>query len=191
MATKGNDNLLPTGASPVEGGDEVDLSNLRVNFSDKEATSEAFDLDPVPSGKYPVAITDIEVRKSTSEKNPGKPYWSVEMTVQDGNKYAGRKFWGNVMLFEGALFSLSQLLKATGIADRVEEGSKTYGKIPSGDELLGKQLTITVVKTRDNYREKEQGDPSVKLFKNEVKGYMGAGAVVGSAASGGDSLLPG
>lgn len=188
---KGNNDLLPSGASPVEGSDDVDLSNLRVNFSEREASSEAFDMSPVPSGKYNVAITDIEVRFSTSEKNPGKPYWSVEMTTQDG-KYEGRKFWGNVMLWEGALFSLSQLLKATGFGDRVTPGSKTYGQIPQGEELMGKRLTINVVKTRDTYREQQNGDGE-KLFKNEVKGYLpeGSSGAVGSATSGGNSLLPG
>jgi len=190
VATKGND-LLPSGASPVDddaaGG--VDLSNLRVNFSEKEATSEAFDLAPVPTGKYLVAITDVEVRFSTSEKNNGKPYWSVEMTTQEG-KYEGRKFWGNVMLFEGALFSLSQLLKATGFEDRVTEGSKTYGQIPAGEELMGKKLVINVVKTRDTYREQQNADGE-KLFKNEVKGYLKGDTIVGAASSGGNSLLPG
>lgn len=186
---KGDNDLLPSGASPVEDSAEVDLSNLRVNFSDQEASSEAFSMDPVPTGKYNVAITDIEVRFSKSEKNNGKPYWSVEMTVQDG-KYEGRKFWGNVMLFEGALFSLSQLLKATGFEDRVTPGSKTYGKIPAGDELQGKNLTINVQKVRDTYREQQNGDGE-KQFKNEVKGYLKAGgATVGTATSGGGSLMP-
>jgi hypothetical protein len=111
------------------------------------------------------------------------------MTCQDG-KYENRKFWGNVMLWEGALFSLSQLLKATGFEDRVTPGSKTNGKIPQAEELMGKQLVINVVKTRDSYKERENGD-GVKLFKNEVKGYAKAGTGTGSATSGGDSLLPG
>lgn len=188
MAKSDND-LLP-GGEALSGPEasEVDLSNLRVNFSEQEASSEARDFDPVPSGKYNVAITDIEVRFSTSEKNNGKPYWAVEMTCQEG-KYENRKFWGNVMLFEGALFSLSQLLKATGFGDRVDPKSKTYGKIPSGDELVGKQLTINVVKTRDTYKEKQNGDGE-KLFKNEVKGYLAKGAAASPAAGGSGTLLP-
>ena len=186
MASKDND-LLPSGAGP-EASEEVDLSDLRVNFSEEEAASEAISFDPVPTGKYNVAVTGVEVRYSTSEKNNGKPYWAVEMTAQDG-KYEGRKFWGNVMLFEGALYSLSQLLKATGFGDRVDPKSKSYGKIPSGDELEGKQLTINVVKTRDTYREQQNGDGE-KLFKNEVKGYKPLEEAGAASASASGSLMP-
>lgn len=188
MASK-NEDLLPTGSGgPEAAEDELDLSDLRVNFSDEEASSEAINFDPVPTGKYNVAITGVEVRRSTSEKNPGKPYWAVEMTAQDG-KYEGRKFWGNVMLWSGAAFSLSQLLKATGFGDRVDPKSKTFGKIPSGDDLMGKQLTINVVKTRDTYREKENGDGE-KLFKNEVKGYKPLETAGAASASASGSLMP-
>ncbi len=189
MASKNDNDLLPSGSGgPEAAAEEVDLSNLRINFSEEEASSEAMSFDPVPTGKYNVAITDIEVRYSTSEKNNGKPYWAVTMVAQDG-KYEGRKFWGNVMLWQGAAFSLSQLLKATGFGDRVDPKSKTYGKIPSGDELIGKQLTINVVKARDTYKEKENGDGE-KLFKNEVKGYKPLGDEASPSASGSGSLMP-
>lgn len=180
MATKKNDvELLPEDSD----NNDIDISNLRVNFSEKEADSEALDFTPVPTGTYHVAITGIEVRKSTSEKNPGKPYWAVEMTCQSG-PYENRKFWGNVMLWEGAAYSLAQLLKATGHGDAVKTG-----KIPSGEELMGEQLVISVVKTLDKYR-MEREESNDKLFKNEVKGYKPlAGASVGGG-SGSDSLMP-
>src|SRR5215203_3323478 len=95
--------------------------DLRVNFSTEEAESKAFDFDPIPSGKYHVKVTEITDKESTSEKNFGKPYWNVELTIQDG-KYADRKLWANVMLFDGALYSLAQLLKATGHEDAMKSG---------------------------------------------------------------------
>lgn len=173
-----SEDLMPGNPEAAE-----DLSNLRINFSEEEASSEAMDFDPVPSGKYHVRITDLEVRHSTSEKNPGKPYWSVEMTCQSG-PYENRKFWGNVMLWEGAAYSLAQLLKATGN----EKALKT-GKIPDGQTLVGKELQITVQKARDTYKEK-QNDDGVKLFKNEVKGYKAFDASA-TESSGSGSLLPG
>jgi hypothetical protein len=178
---KDTNDLLPSGSGPE--ASDVDLSDLRVNFSEEEAASEAFSYDPVPTGSYNVNVTGIETRFSTSEKNNGKPYWAVEMTVQDG-PYEGRKFWGNVMLFDGALYSLSQLLKATGF-----EAALKTGKVPPADDLVGKTLTINVVKTRDTYRENQNQD-GVKLFKNEVKGYKALqdAAAPGAGASG--SLLP-
>lgn len=172
--------LMP-GGTP----EDVDLSDLRVNFSSQEAESEALDFEPVPAGKYPVAITDVEVRFCGPEsKNPGKPYWAVEMTVQEG-KYENRKFWGNVMLFEGALYSLAQLLKATG-----NQAALDSGKIPEGQTLVGKQMTITVAKVRDTYREKRDGDGTEKFFKNEVKGYRSTTEGVAAGAGSSGSLLP-
>lgn len=174
MATK-NDSLLP-------GSDtELDVSNLRVNFTDDEASSEAPDFSPIPSGKYLVAITEVEVAYSQSEKHNGKPYWKVTMVIQEG-PYENRRLWANVMLFEGALYSLAQLLKATGHEDALKSG-----KIPSGDSFVGEQVIVSVVKTLDKYR-MDQNDDGEKVFKNEVKGFKPAADF---AAAGSSSLLPG
>jgi hypothetical protein len=182
MASK-NDALLP---DETDNSNE-DVSNIRVNFSEEEASSEARDFDPLPGGKYLAAITDYEVRRSTSEKNNGKPYWALTLTIKDeGGKYDGRKVWANVMLFEGALYSLSQLLKATGYEDRLPGGKKA-GQIPSGDELLGKEVVLNLAKQRDTYKEK-QYDDGEKYFKNEVKGFKSSDALATSGGEG--SLLP-
>lgn len=178
MPSKKNEALLPDDTD--NSADDVDVSNLRVNFSDEEAASEARDFEPIPGGKYAVKITDYEIRKSTSEKNFGKPYWALTLTVQDG-KYEGRKLWTNVMLFNGALYSLSQLLKAIGREDALKSG-----QIPSGDELLGKDVVVVVAKQRDTYKEEQYGDGE-KYFKNEVKGFKSANAL---QTSGEGSLLP-
>jgi hypothetical protein len=165
---------------------------LKVNFSDQEASSEAIDFTPVPSGTYPVLISDVETRESNSEKNPGKPYWHLEMTVvQEGHPYQGRKFWGNVMLWDGALYSLAQLLKAIGREDLLKSG-----KIPADPSfLVSNEIRITVQKVRDTYGEKkraENGDDSTDpLFKNEVKGYKPAGSGGDATTSAtGSSILP-
>lgn len=109
---------------------------LRVNFSDKEATSAA--LDPIPRGEYHVKITDVETRYSKSEKNEGKPYWAIEFTVQEG-PYSDRKVWTNCMLFEGALYTLSQLMKALGYD--VSEGES---EVPDGDDLISRDVIVRV-----------------------------------------------
>lgn len=176
MAKK-DEGLLPDDTD----NSSADLSDLRVNFSEEEASSEARDFDPLPGGKYLCKITDYEVRYSTSEKNNGKPYWAITLTVQDG-KYEGRKVWSNVMLFNGALYSLAQLLKAIGREDALKSG-----KIPNGDELLGKDVVINLAKQRDTYKE-QQYDDGEKYFKNEVKGFKSADSLAG--ASGEGSLLP-
>jgi hypothetical protein len=157
---------------------------LRVNFSDKEAGSEAFDFDPIPSGKYHCKITEITNKESTSEKNNGKPYWNVELIIQDG-KFVDRKLWANVMLFDGALYSLSQLLKATGNAKALDTG-----KVPPAESFISQDVIIIVAKVKDTWKmEKEDSDEV--LFKNEVKGFKSyeEGALA-TASSKGGSLLP-
>lgn len=167
-----------------------DVSELRVNFSDKEQSSEARDYTAMPSGKYRCAITDWEVRRSNSQKHNGKPYWALTLTVQEG-KYEGRKLWANVMLFEGALFSYVQLAKALG--GDFAESLKT-GKIPHGDNLQGKEVVAVVVKKIDKYKieqgewDENSGDP--KPMKNEVSGFQSIGAGASTASGGSGSLMP-
>jgi hypothetical protein len=148
-----------------------DYTPIHVNFTDDEASSEARSFDPLPRGKYPVKITDGELREVKSGKNEGRPYWNIEFTVQEGN-YADRRVWTNVMLFDGALYSLSQLLKATGHEDSLKDGV-----VPPLDAFIGEAVVINVIQ-REYEGEK----------RNEVKGIMKPDAI--SASSGSSSLLP-
>lgn len=164
---------------------------LKVNFSEEEAGSEARDYEALPTGKYHVAIFDGEVKESTSEKNPGKPYWSLTLQIQDG-KYEGRRLWANVMLFEGALYSLAQLLKAVGREDALKSG-----KIPALDSLIGKDIVVTAAKQLDDYRMRADGidpktaAPDERVYKTEVKGFKPwDGTPVGAVSSGSTSMLP-
>jgi hypothetical protein len=160
---------------------------LKVNFSDNEASSEALDFTPIPSGKYHVKITDGEMRECGPEsKNAGKPYWNLEFTVQEG-PYEERKLWGNIMLFEGALFSLSQLMKALG--NPIVPG-KAF-TVPEIDDLLTKDLIVTVRKMQDSYRMEKEGSDE-PLFKNEIKGYSAydGEAVASGGSKKSNSLLP-
>jgi hypothetical protein len=160
------EDLLPSDAVDDE------LGELRVNFTDKEASSKA--LDPIPRGEYHVKLTDIEVKRCGPEsKNPGKPYWACEFTVQEG-PYAERKVWSNVMLFNGALYSLSQMMKALG--HNIDSGEF---RVPASNTLIGKDfiLKVTVKPETDQYS-----------ARNDVKGYK---EYTGKAPTAGEaSLLP-
>lgn len=183
------DSLLPDGAGGPEdtASEEFDVSDLRVNFSDKEASSEALSFDPIPSGKYKVTITDGSVERCGPEsKNPGKPYWNLQLTIQEG-EHENRKLFWNVMLFSGALYSLSQLMKCYG--HDIEEGEF---KVPSLDSLMdGTEFEVYVVKQVDNYKIKqgEWDGKGPKPMKNEVKSAspVGSGA---AAPSGTASMMP-
>lgn len=165
------------------------MTGLKVNFSEQEASSEARDFSAIPSGKYYARITDVEDRECGPEsKNAGKPYWNLEFTIQDGD-FEDRKVWTNCMLFEGALYTLSQLLKATGN----EKAIKT-GDIPDGESFVSKEVIISVKKQRDTYREQKDGDGEPQ-WKNEVKGILAfegtsPSSGKGAVKAGSGSLLP-
>lgn len=167
--------------------DDEQFGNIRVNFSQQEAESKALDFSPLPSGKYKAVVFEVKNEVcGPDSKNPGKPMWNITFRVTEG-PYEDRRVWTRAMLFEGALYTTSQLLKATGHADAIETGN-----IPAGHTLVGEEVVINVVKQRDTYREKRDGDGTEKMYKNEVKGITSlseAGAV--SSGGGNDSLLPG
>lgn len=173
--------LSPIGGAPTDTWTDEsgtpDISNLRVNFSDEEAAAKS--LEPFAPGKYKVKVTNVKVKASKSEKNLGKPYYSLEYTVQDGQGPAsGRKVFDNVMLFEGALYSLSQLMKALGY--NVSSGGM---QVPSGEALLGAEFVARIVITPARTVGGTTYDP-----RNEVKGYFPIGA--GASGAKADDLAP-
>lgn len=164
------------------------MAGLKVNFSTEEASSEGRSFDPIPSGEYYCRVTDVDDRECGPEsKNPGKPYWAIEFTVQDGD-FEDRKLWTNCMLFEGALYTLAQLLKATGNEKALETGN-----IPEGESFVSQELIVIVKKQRNAYMEAKNGDGE-PVWSNEVKGlkpYEGVSPAkkAGKSKTGG-SLLP-
>src|SRR3982751_5913009 len=117
---------------------------LRLDFSSEEASSEARSFEVLPAGKYHVKITDIDLKECGPEsKNPGKPYWHLEHVIQDGPA-ENQHLWTNCMLFKGALYTLAQLLKATGHEDAIQSGN-----IPPADDFTGKDVYVNVSRQKD------------------------------------------
>jgi hypothetical protein len=187
---KDNVELLPEDTDNNAGGtlDDADFNNLRVNFSDQEKESKALDFAPLPPGKYKATIFEVKnERCGPDSKNPGKPMWNIQFRINEG-QYENRRVFTRAMLFEGALFTTSQLLKATGHPDAIETGN-----IPPGHTLVGEDVVITLSRQVDKYAMEHNGwkagDP--KPYKNEVKGISSL-EEAGAIAGGGDnSLLPG
>lgn len=173
-------------------GDE----GFRVNMTTEEASSEGLDLTPLPNGKYLVAVTGVKVRKVSNPPKPGKtdnrgkPYFNFELTIQEG-KYEGRKTWANAMLFEGALYTITQMLKAVGATfngnDFQVEG---FGQnvIPKGDWWMGQQM-VTFIQTRKGGK-KEDGTNYED--RSEPRSFFPAGewSKASGASNGSNSLLP-
>lgn len=163
------------------------MSGLRVNFSEKEASSEARSAELLPRGDYHAALTDIEYREVREGKNEGKPYWNLEFTIQSG-PYENRKVWTNCMLFEPALYTLAQLMKACG--RDVEQGEF---EVPDPEEIIGTEV-VAVVKVKGKSKNKQTGEEYEA--RNEVDGIKAYDAatfkqpVAAAKASGKSNLLP-
>lgn len=155
---------------------------IRVNMTSKEGKSQT--LEPLPSGKYLVAVTDCDLEEvksggSGKPENVGKPMFVMEFTVQEGD-YENRKVWSNVMLFDGALYSISQMLKAQGVevkelGDRAEfqvEGFEP-NVIPGPEWWMARQFVVRV-KLMDKRSVKNKNTGEVREFdeRAEVKGFM-------------------
>lgn len=159
------------------------MSGIRVNFSDKEAGAENQDMEPLPSGKYPCAITDVTLEEcGPDSKNPGKPYYKIEFTVQEG-KYENRKCWTNAMLFDGALYTIVKLMKALGF--NVAKGEM---EVPSAEELQGKKVVVSGVKIGETKDKKD----STKVYapKFEPKNFFPMDSWKGAPKEQAASLLP-
>jgi hypothetical protein len=151
--------------------------SLKVNLSSKEAESTS--LDVLPSGKYICNIVEVTIEEvKPGKKNVGKPYWKIRFVVQEG-KYAGRNIYGTVMLFEGALYSFSQIMKALGY-------DATPGDItvPDTDEIEGKTIVVRGIKKAAS-TDPDTGRDMPERF--EVKGYQAAGV---TQKTGDTSILP-
>jgi len=155
------------GQSEFEGMDEGGA--LYIDFSSDEAASESRDLEPLPTGKYLCTITDVTLKASQSERNPGKPFYAIEMTVVEdarGGEFRNRKCWTNAMLFHPALFTITHIMKATGFT--VNEGRV---RIPTPEDLIGKILVVGGIKMGET---KDKNDPSKTYApKFEPKSFFG------------------
>jgi len=158
---------------------------IKVVLSNEEASSKPFEL--LPKGNYKVTVSDVALKESKSAKNPGKPFYSMELTITEG-KYEGRKLFANVMLWQGAGFTLGQLLQAAGIS----EGQGGEVVVPGPEWWISKcPDMIAVVRIQ---RERTVSDPATgekKTYdeRNEVSGFKKVEAGVATAAAG-NSLLP-
>lgn len=129
--------------------------------------------EPAAPGWYHVEIDEVELKESKSQKNPGKPFYSLKYKSVDEDKFKG-KFFDNVMLWNGAHFSLVGLAKALGL---IESAGELV--VPTEDELIGKELLVKVA--IEDYVNRDGEDAK----RNSVKAYKaldGAGAPKKGAA---------
>jgi hypothetical protein len=157
---------------------------VRLNFTDEETYGQSsLGRDPLPAGKYHVAITDVDVRESgPNAKHPGSEYWAIEFTVQEGD-YQNRKVWTNATMLAHALYTIKGILEAIG----VETIGNQIDVEP--DDLINKELVVRVVKKGASTITKSDGTTQDVDERNEIKGFYKVDGAKSGAVSGG-SLLP-
>ena len=119
---------------------------VRINFAEIE------DSPQLPTGKYHFAITDGEIKEtSDTSKFPGEDYWSVELTVQDGEQQ-GRKQYIPLMLppkYEP--FSLARILRVTVGQHEYTEEQLDNGEFDVElDDLMGLEFVASVRPQKNN-----------------------------------------
>lgn len=149
---------------------------LKVNFTNEEATSTVREIPP--SGEYTVNITNGILKEvKPGRKNVGKPFWQLTLVVQEG-PYAGTSLLSSVMLFDGALYSFAQLMKALGY-----DTSSGSFNVPDLDSIIGQTVNIK------GYKMPAKTTPEGDLPERfEVKGFKKAAANNQVKAS--SSILP-
>lgn len=154
------------------------MQPLKVNFSDEEANSKAREIPP--TGEYLCAIVDgsQEIVKP-GKKNTGKPYWKLRFVVQDGT-YSGTPLNATVMLFEGALYQLGQLMRSLGYD--VNAGDF---EVPTVDKIIGQQLIVKGYKRPPSTNPETQQELPERF---EVKSYKLANK--SGKKAGNSSMLP-
>jgi hypothetical protein len=146
-------------------------------------------MDPLPTGKYHVAITDVEAKESgPNAKNPGSTYLAIEMTVQSG-PYEGRKLWTNATLVPHALYTIKGILEAIGFETTGNELDF------EADDLMNKELIVRAIKKPAGTVKNSKGEAVEVDERNEVKSFYKlsegeAAATNGGVPSRSGSLLP-
>jgi hypothetical protein len=165
---------------------------IKVNLSDQEAKSGG-EYEPLPSGRYHVCITDVELKHSKSEKNPGKPMLNFELTIQEG-KFADRMMYSNACCWDGALYTIVNILK--GINEFENCGGQNNLDIPTAPEFyIGKELFARRGVNPKKKKENPNDDPMSWI---EIRGFSPLKEDEGSSNGGSstssskkkDSMLP-
>lgn len=144
---------------------------FKMNFTqdDIDSKPKSGGFEPLPTGEYVCSVTDVELQEVKTGNNEGKPYLKVTLTVQEGD-HENRKLWCNVMLFDlpSGNWFIAQFLKATGNGDALETG-----QIPPVDEFVGKQVIASVLRKKDDWKNKrEPKADGTSWYRNDVNGFL-------------------
>jgi hypothetical protein len=172
-----DDDLEPGDEFVDDDGFDED-TELTLDLSQEEAESEVREYNVLPQGRYTGYIVDGEVKRSTGKNNPankGKPYWRLKIKFQDGPQgvdVKNRTIFTNVMLWEGAGFTLGQLLKALDVPITKPQKVPPLSKVKGNGKLIGLVLSKQFDKWKADDEGWEKGSKDPRPMKNEVKGFF-------------------
>jgi hypothetical protein len=143
--------------------------SIKVNVSDQE--SHAGEYEILPSGNYHAVITEVEQKESKSEKNTGKPMLYFTLNIQEG-KYAEKTMGVNACCWDGALYTIINMLKALGEYENC--GGQRDLDIPTTPEFyIGRDIMVRRGlnrKSLEKARKEEGPDVDPKEYI-EVRGF--------------------
>lgn len=166
---------------------------IHVNLSADEAAVEATDREPLPTGKYLVAITEIELSfsgESAGTPDHTRPFFKVQLTVQQEGIFKGRKAFSNVMLHskknDGGTFTnytLPQFLKAFGLG--TVAGSM---EIPDAEWFMGKRCVVGGTKKKSKNYTDRNGELQEGSLQYQIASWFPESSFVGTVAQGNSSV---
>lgn len=172
------------------------MTEMSLDFSVDFSNVEDKNFDPVPSGKYLLAVTDYEVKEcGPNAKNAGAPLVQFEFVIQEpheigGVKVAGRKLWTNVMpTVENVLWRLKNFMSAL---EYDVDGEINFNPAEICARPYEERLLVAKVVLQGARKDKESGKEYDE--RNEIKTFYKAstwkGGGASSAGSADKSLLP-
>ena len=138
---------------------------------------------PLPKAWYHVEIEDVDEVQVKAGKNIGKDMYKYTFKVVGGD-FDGRKLFTQACLWAEAIFTQRDIQKAIGIEPPAAVNGKVPFVIADTDELIGKELKISVI-VKDKFvkpgEEAETNPDGSTVQDNEVKRF--APLTAGSTAS--------
>ena len=114
------------------------MSNLTINISANDL-QEQTSYEPLPQGTYNAVIFNAEVVQVKNGENAGKPQFSIQFKVTDG-QYENRRVFTYIPLYTGKAFWKTQAF-FTALGYDLKDGQFT---VPTPNEISGKAIAIKV-----------------------------------------------
>lgn len=131
-----------------------------------EVEGTSTDFDPVPTSRYRVQVTKLEIKPS----GKGFPNGQWEADIVTHPEFSGRKLFWNTSLQPQAAWKLADVLEKFRIPhDKVDLGDKKFKVRFDSDLALGKtaHVAVSVVPARD-----KQGNIVEGKMRNEVEEFF-------------------